>query len=163
MSRFLSTTLKLGLMALIGETLLRPLLTFGGISPDFALISLVILAFAEGAYAGTLYGFVLGLIMDSAVPNLLGLHALCKTLTGFGVGRFRERMVPGMVLVEGLVVTTAALGHGLLYLLVESWSLRTPFFEPFFLEVLPSALYTGLVAVPLIRLADMLGLLRRDD
>ena len=76
MNRFVLTTLRLGLLALLGETLVAPLLAIGGVRPDFALISLAILAFAEGVFAATLGGFVLGLVMDAAVPNLLGLHAL---------------------------------------------------------------------------------------
>ena len=163
MRRFLSTTLILAAVALVGQTLLGSVLTFGGIGPDFPLISLVILAFAEGTFAAILGGFALGLVMDSSVPNLLGLHALCKTLTGFGLGRFRERMVPGMILVEFLTVAAAALAHDTLYLVVQAWSLRTAFVAPFFLEVLPSAVYTGLVAVPMIRLAETFGVIRRDD
>ncbi len=163
MSRFVITTFRLALLALLGETFIAPLLAMGDVRPDFALISLAILAMAEGPFAGTLGGFVLGLIMDSSVPNLLGLHALTKSLAGFGIGRFRDRLVPGLWLVEGVTVAVAALLHDGVYLAVESWSLRTAFFRPLFLEILPSALYTGLVAVPLLRIADLLGMMRRDD
>lgn len=163
MTRFVRTTLLLSVLALAGQTLIAPLLTFGGVGPDFALIALVILALSEGAFAGTLGGFVMGLVMDSATPNLLGLNALCKSLTGWGAGRARERLVFGLPLVEGSTVALAALGHDTLFLVVESWTARSPFFRPLFTSVLPSALVTGLVAIPLVRAADLLGLLRRDD
>lgn len=163
MNRFLRTTLVLAIMALAGEVLVAPLITFGAIGPDFGLIALAILALGEGAFAGTMGGFVLGLVADTAVPNLLGLNALCKSLAGYLVGLARTRLVIGLPLVEGSVVALMALGHDVLYLLGRSWFAGGAFFRPLIIEVLPSALYTGLIALPLIRLADWLGLLRREE
>ena len=163
MNRFLRTTVTLAVLALVGNGVLAPLLALGVIKPDFSLIALAILALAEGAFAGTIGGFVLGLVADTSIPNLLGLNALCKSLAGYAVGRSRTRLVIGLPLVEGSVVTLMALGHDLLYLIGESWLSGGALFRPFFTEVVPSALYTGLVSVPLLRLADMLRLLRRDD
>lgn len=163
MSRFLRTTLVLGLMALLGDTLLAPLLTFGHVRPDFSLIAVVILALAEGAFAGTVGGFALGLIIDTASPDRLGLSSLAKSLAGFAAGRARARFNFGIPAVEGTTVAILALGHDALHLLVLSWTGRSTFFEPLFTVALPSAVFTGLVAIPLIRAADLLGLLNRDD
>ncbi len=163
MNRFLRTTALLGLLALLGDTLLAPLLTFGHIGPDFSLIAVAILALAEGAFAGTVGGFVLGLVIDTASPDRLGLSSLSKSLAGFAAGRARARFNFGIPAVEGTTVAILALGHDALHLLVLSWTGRGAFLEPLFTAALPSALYTGLVAIPLIRAADLLGLLNRDD
>ncbi len=163
MIRFLRMTLSLAILALAGNVLVAPLLALGAIAPDFSLIALVILALSEGAFAGTLGGFALGLVADSAIPNLLGLNAFCKSLAGFLVGRARSRLVIGMPLVEGSLVALMALGHDVLYLIGQSWFAEGAFFRPLITVVVPSALYTGLVSVPLIRLADALRLLRREE
>jgi len=162
-NRFLRTTLLLATVALAGNVLLAPIIAFGPIAPDFGLIALAILALSEGAFAGTAGGFVLGLVADTAIPNLLGLNALCKSLAGYLVGRARSRLVVGLPLVEASVVTLMTLGHDLLYLIGQSWLSEGPFFRPLFTVVVPSALYTGLLSLPLIRLADFLHLLRREE
>ncbi len=163
MNRFLRTTLSLAVLALVGNVVLAPLLSLGAIAPDFGLIALAILALGEGAFAGTLGGFVLGLVADTAVPNLLGLNAFCKSLAGYLVGRSRTRLVVGLPLVEGSLVALMAFGHDLLYLIGQSWFSEGAFFRPLITVVLPSALYTGLLSVPVIRLADGLRLLRREE
>ncbi|MDO9694890.1 MAG: rod shape-determining protein MreD [Candidatus Latescibacteria bacterium] len=163
MSHFLRTTLALGLLALLGDTVLAPLMTFGGIGPDFSLIAVAILALAEGAFAGTVGGFVLGLVIDTASPDRLGLSSLAKSLAGFAAGRARARFNFGIPAVEGTTVAILALAHDALHLLVLSWTGRSAFIEPLFTVALPSAVITGLVAIPLLRAADLLGLLNRDD
>jgi hypothetical protein len=60
-------------------------------------------------------------------------------------------------------VAILALGHDALHLLVLSWTGRSAFIEPLFTVALPSAVITGLAAIPLLRAADLLGLLNRDD
>ena len=163
MSRFLRTTLSLVVLALAGNVLVAPLLSLGAIAPDFSLIALAILALGEGALAGTLGGFALGLVADTAIPNLLGLNAFCKSLAGFLVGRSRSRLVIGLPLVEGSLVTVMALGHDVIYLIGQSLFSEGAFFRPLITVVVPSALYTGLVSVPLIRLADFLRMLQREE
>ena len=56
-----------------------------------------------------------------------------------------------------------SLGHDLLYLLGQNWFAEGAFFRPLITVAVPSALYTGLVSVPVIRLADALHLLRREE
>lgn len=153
----------LGLFALIGDVLIRPLVSIGGVGPDFVLISLAVLALSEGALVGTIGGFILGLILDSSVPCLLGLHAFCKTLTGFTLGSFRSRLVYGLPLIDGVVIMIMVLAHDTLYALVVAWQGSGALFQPFFLDILPSALYSGLVGIPVLRLAGILKILKQDD
>jgi rod shape-determining protein MreD len=160
---FLRTTVCWILLAFVGETVLAPLLAIGNVAPNFTIIALVILALAEGSFAACLGGFVMGLVQDLAAPTLLGLHALCKSGLGYTVGRLRGHLVYGMPIVEGLVVAVAVLGHDTLYLLVQSRLSSDDFLLPLVTVVLPGALYSGLVGIPLLRLADLLGILQRTD
>jgi rod shape-determining protein MreD len=163
MSRLLLTIIRIALLVLLGETFITPAVTFAGIGPDFTLIGLVILTLAAGTRVGIVGGFVLGLILDSGVANLLGLHALLKSLSGYAVGRFSERVVPGVTLVEVFALALLALVHDSIRLIVSAVLIDSAIVRPFFLEVVPSALYTATLGVVLIRLAELAGILRRSD
>lgn len=163
MRSFLRTTVAWVLLAFLGENLLAPLMSIRGIGPDFTVLAIVILAMAEGARAGALGGFALGLVQDLAVPALLGLHALCKTAMGWTIGRTRGRLIYGVPLVEMSLILVASLGHDTVFLLVQSRQQSEAFLGPWLLEAVPTAFYTALVGWPLVRLADLLGILRRED
>lgn len=160
---FVRASLMWLLVAFVGETMISPVIDIGGIGPDFSIIALVILALATGPAPPTAGGFLLGLVQDLAHPNLLGLRALCKCLLGFGLGRLRGRLVYGVPLVEGTVVFLSVLAHDFVFLLVESRLTDEAFLVPLFTRTLPVAVYSGLVGIPLLRLADLLGILRQED
>ncbi len=160
---FLRTTLVWVLVALVGESVLAPLLRIGPAEPDFAVIAVVLLALAEGPFAGTVGGFALGLMQDLATPHLLGLNALTKTVIGYAVGRLRGHLVHGMVVVEAVLVGAAVLAHDLVYLLVASRLGSEDFLRPFLVEAVPSALYSSILGAVLLYAADAAGILRREE
>ncbi|MFN2371769.1 MAG: rod shape-determining protein MreD [Candidatus Krumholzibacteriia bacterium] len=163
MTGFLRTTVLWVLVAFVGETLVAPLIDIRGIAPDFAIIALVLLGLAAGPVPATVGGFGLGLVQDLANPALLGLNALCKTGLGFLVGRARGRLVYGLPAVEVAVLVTAVVAHDVVFLLVQSRLSDDAFLTPLLTRTLPVALYTGLVGVPVIRLAELFGILGRED
>ena len=151
------------LLAFIGDTMISPIVGIKGISPDFSVIALVVLALAAGPIPGTVGGFVIGLVQDLSNPAVLGLHALCKCTLGFSLGSLRSRLVRGMPVVEGVVVALAVLLHDLVFLLVQSRLTDEGFLRPFLTQSLPVALYSGVVGVFVIRIAELLGILREED
>lgn len=163
MRNFIRTTLIWMLLAFVGDTMISPLISIKGIAPDFSIIALVILALAAGPAAGSVGGFVIGLVQDLSNPAVLGLHALCKCTLGFSLGSLRSRLVHGMPVVEGVVVAIAVILHDLVFLLVQSRLTDDGFVRPFLTQSLPVAIYTGVVGVLVIGLADMLGLLGKED
>ena len=163
MRSFIRTTLIWMLLAFVGDTMISPLMSIKGIAPDFSIIALVILALAAGPGAGSVGGFVIGLVQDLSNPAVLGLHALCKCTLGFSLGSLRSRLVHGMPVVEGVVVAIAVILHDLVFLLVQSRLTDDGFLRPFLTQSLPVAVYTGLVGVLVIGLADMLGILGKED
>ena len=150
-------------VAFVGGTMVGPLIEVGGVAPDFTIIALVILALAAGPVPGSIGGFLLGLVQDLANPTLLGLQALCKTLLGFGLGRLRGRLVQGMPLVEATVIAIAVVVHDLVFLMIQSNLVGESNFQSLFTRTLPTAVYSGLAGIPLLRLAEFLGLLRQED
>ncbi len=150
-------------IAFIGGAIVEPVIAIGGVGPDFTIIALVILALAAGPGPGSVGGFLLGLVQDLSNPTLLGLQALCKTGLGFGLGRLRGRLVYGMPLVEATVVAIAVVAHDLVFLMIQSNLTGDGHFLSLFTRTLPAALYSGLAGIPLLRLAEFMGLLRQED
>ena len=133
-------------------------------APDFSIIALVILALAAGPVPATLGGFVLGLVQDLSNPTLLGLQALCKTPAGFGLGRLRGRLVYGMPLVEATVVGLGGAGPRLrLPAGPEQPHRRGASCCPCSPRPCRWPSTPGLVGIPLLRLAELLGILRQED
>ena len=163
MRQNLNLVLFCAAVAFLGGTMVGPLIAIFGVAPDFTIIALVILALASGPIPGTVGGFVLGLVQDLSNPTLLGLQALCKTGLGFGLGRLRGRLVHGMPLVEATVIGISVLAHDLVFLLIQSSLSDDSNFLSFFTMTLPSAIYSGLMGIPFLRLAEFLGILRQED
>lgn len=160
---FLRTTLLWLMTAFVGEVAIAPFIAIKGVAPDFTIIALVLLALAAGPASATVVGFLLGLVQDLSNPALLGLRALCKSCLGFGLGSLRGRLVYGMPLVEAVVVVLSVLAHDFVYLLVQSNLTDEGFLRPLFSQSLPVAIYTGLIAVPILRVAEFMGILAQED
>ncbi len=150
-------------LAFIGDTMISSLIDIKGISPDFSIIALVVLALAAGPVPGTVGGFIIGLIQDLSNPAVLGLHALCKCTLGFSLGSLRSRLVHGMPVVEGVVVALAVILHDLVFLLVQSRLTDDGFLRPFLTQSLPVALYSAVAGIVVIRLAEMMGILGEEE
>lgn len=163
MRQYLRQVLFCAAVAFVGGTMVGPLIAIGGVSPDFAIIALVILALAAGPGPGSVGGFLLGLVQDLSNPTLLGLQAFCKTGLGFGLGRLRGRLVHGMPLVEATVVSISIVAHDLVFLLIQANITAESSFLTLFTRTLPAAVYSGLAGIPLLRLAEFLGILRQED
>lgn len=163
MRDFIRTTLIWVLVAFLGETVLSPMIDIRGIAPDFAIIALVILALAKGPLPATAAGFLMGLVQDLSNPTLLGLQAACKCGLGFGLGKVRGRLVYGLPVVEGAVLMLAVLAHDLAFLIVSGLMGSPVEPGPFFLQSVLVALYTGLVGLPVLRIAELLGILRPEE
>ena len=127
------------------------------------IIALVMLALSAGPMPATIGGFVLGLVQDVANPPLLGLRSLCKCVLGFGLGRLRGRLVHGVIVVDAVMIVVAVLLHDFVFLLVQSNLTQERFLVPLLTQSLPTAVYSALVGVPLLRLAEMLGVMNPED
>ena len=163
MRQYFNLVLLCSAVAFVGGTMVGPLITVGGVTPDFPIIALVILALAAGPVPATVGGFLLGLVQDLSNPALLGVQALCKTVLGFGLGRLRGRLVHGMPLVEATVVALSVVAHDMVFLVIQSSFTTEGSFLSLFTRTLPSAVYSGLLGIPLLRLAEYLGILRQED
>ena len=81
------------LMALFLHTTLLGSIHVRHVRPDGMLLLVVLSALVGGQQAGTVVGFVAGLLADLTLQTPFGLSALVLTLTGFSVGTVRTALV----------------------------------------------------------------------
>jgi len=163
MGKVLRIALIWFLVAFVGDTMLGPMIAIKGVAPDFSVIAIVVLALAAGAGPASAGGFFLGLIHDLSNPSMLGLQALGKSLLGYGLGSLRGRLIYGVPLIEGLVVALSVFAHDFFFLIVQSSFSNEQFLAPLFTQAIPAAIYSGLVGIPVIRFAELMGILAQED
>jgi rod shape-determining protein MreD len=135
-------------------------LSLHGIKPDLSLALIYIVGLLTGPTEAALVGISLGLVQDIGSANLIGLNGFTRGLVGLGAGFLGRRVLdiasPSNIiflgafsLLEGLVIS--------LYLQLFHGSV--PFFSLFLAQMLPQALYTGLLGTFLLRFVNRKGLM----
>jgi rod shape-determining protein MreD len=131
-------------------------IAIGAVEPDFVVVCVVLFGLQRGPIGGSLFGFLVGLIVDLGNPGFLGLNALSKTVLGYGAGRLGAATSPGVVVLF-IVFFVASFAHDVIYLMVFMW----PHIGSAFLSIvtvgLGSALYTAVAGIVVERLLAMLG------
>jgi rod shape-determining protein MreD len=125
-----------------------------GIRPDLLVAFVVYLGWMRGPIAGTLGGFLVGLIQDLDAPGLLGLNALSKTIVGFAVAKAGFRVHRADVGVRFAFFMFAMLAHDIVYFAASSLGEPWLFVKQMFTIALPSAFYTALVVLVLLGLVE---------
>jgi rod shape-determining protein MreD len=74
-----------------------------GVSADLTPLVVMSIGLLAGSVPGALVGFGMGLFLDLALVQTLGLNSLIYTMVGYGAGRLRELRDP-----QGAVVPIAA-------------------------------------------------------
>jgi len=101
----------LGLVAVIVQIAAVSQVSILGVSAD--LIPLVVMAVGllSGSLTGAVFGFSVGLLVDMALVETLGVSSLLYIAIGYGAGRLRELRDPAHALVPvavGAAATAAA-------------------------------------------------------
>ncbi|MBM4166205.1 MAG: rod shape-determining protein MreD [Ignavibacteria bacterium] len=79
-----------GVALIAFQTTVVRLISIEGVMPDVVVLWIVVIALREGQIAGTVSGFVSGLILDIISGDFLGIGALSKTICGFLSGYFYD-------------------------------------------------------------------------
>ncbi len=74
------------MLVVISQTAVFSHLRITGVAPSLGIVATVAVAYREGAEAGAVFGFVIGLAIDLFLRTPLGLSALSWALTGYAVG-----------------------------------------------------------------------------
>jgi rod shape-determining protein MreD len=125
-----------------------------GIRPDLLVAFVVYLSWMRGPIAGTVGGFIVGLIQDLDAPGPLGLNALSKSLIGFLVAKAGFRVHRSNLGVRFAFFFVAMLMHDVVYFAVSTSGDLGKFFVQMFAVALPSALYTTALVLLILTLVE---------
>jgi rod shape-determining protein MreD len=129
------------------QTTVVPPLRIAGVGPDLPLLLVLLIALQEGGAGGALAGFLAGLFVDLSAPQTLGLTSLVNSLVAFAVGTLSDHLVRSSASTRLVVALVAVLARDLgLALATEPGDLGHLMIR----SVIPGALYTAAVAVPVI-------------
>jgi rod shape-determining protein MreD len=117
--------------------------------PDVLLVTLIALSLLRGSIFGAVAGFYVGLMIDTATLETMGVNALLLTLAGYWTGRYGETTGRGRhapLLGVGVVTVLYSFAALLLrFMIGESDSARVVLLD----ALPPTLLFNLLLAVPL--------------
>ncbi len=120
MSRYIKF-IFISIIFIVLQTTVANIISIRGITPDFLLIWIVLIAIRYGQIESTLFGFTIGLLYDLATGGVIGLSSLSKSVSGFMAGYFFNENKTEITLSTyrfSLIVLLTSLIHNLFYYLI---------------------------------------------
>jgi rod shape-determining protein MreD len=97
----------IGLVAVIVQITAISQISLLGVSADITPLIVASVGLLAGSVPGAIMGFSMGLFVDTALLQTLGVDSLLLTLIGYGAGRLREARDPSNTLVAVAVGAAA--------------------------------------------------------
>jgi cell shape-determining protein MreD len=140
-------------------------ITVFGVPADVAPLLVAAVGLLCGSIAGATFGFGLGLFMDTALAQTLGLTSLVLLAAGYGAGRLRELRDPAHALVPVAVgaaaTAVATIGFTLLQFLL---GVDAPLSLLLIRQILLTIVLSTLLALPVYLICRrVLGRFLPDD
>jgi rod shape-determining protein MreD len=143
---------RLALLGLIGGivqlTTVSQISVFG-VPADLSPLLVASVGFLCGSVPGAVFGFCLGLFVDTVLLQTLGVNSLVFTAVGYGAGRVRELRDPAHtlapVLVGAAATAIAAVGFSLLQFLL---GVEAPVSLDLLRQILMTIVLNTLLALP---------------
>jgi rod shape-determining protein MreD len=117
-----SSVARLVLIGLIGGILQLTTVSqvsIFGVPADLTPLLVASVGFLCGSLTGAAFGFGVGLFMDTALLQTLGVQSLVFTVVGYGAGRIRELRDPAHALAPVAVGAAATAGAALGFALLQ--------------------------------------------
>lgn len=136
----------IGLFLVLLQITFLNLLTIRGIKPDLVILFIIVRALVDGPTAGILWGFGLGLLLDTVSGGLTGLGALAYSLAGFIAGKIGPGTIMSRLryLLVALICTVVTFSIFLYFR--QPWD-TIGWAEPILTNTLPGIAYTWLLAL----------------
>lgn len=135
-----------GLVALILQIVLAPVITLFGVVPNFVMAAVIVTAMNNNALRSTVFGFVLGLLFDLCSLGPVGSMTLVLTIMGYAVSSLNKGTFTGGVVVDLIVLFVAvALGEFLVSVIYAIVGVNQEFLLSLIQRVLPAILYDTLI------------------
>jgi rod shape-determining protein MreD len=124
-----------------------------GVPADLSPLLVASVGFLCGSISGAVFGFCLGLFVDTVLLQTLGVNSLVFTAVGYGAGRVRELRDPAHtlapVLVGAAATAVAAVGFSLLQFLL---GVEAPVSLQLLRQILMTIVLNTLLALPVYAL-----------
>lgn len=98
------------LMSVSLQSTVIPVISIGGIRPDFVLVVVVSVALTRGKETGLLCGAFGGILQDLLSAGPFGLNTLTKMLLGLLVGFYERRVNQGNLLLPLVAIAAGTVG-----------------------------------------------------
>lgn len=136
------------LVAVILQVAIAPYMAVFGVVPNFIFLVVVTLAFVQGPVAGSVSGFVGGLVFDLLGISVVGPYALVLTLVGYVAGLLSASMFAEGWLLPVTVVAITSLVSELVYgVVLAVLGAGPPFWHSVLTITLPGVVYNTVLAV----------------
>jgi rod shape-determining protein MreD len=151
----------LGFATVILQVVVGSQVRLFGATADLVVLVVAAVGLLCGPVTGAGFGFALGLFVDLALVQTVGLSSLLYVAIGYGVGRLRELRVEGAftAIVVGAVATLAGgVAYSLMQFLI---GVDAPVSLELLREIISTSLVNAIVATPvflLVRRALAAGL-----
>ncbi|HLM49332.1 MAG TPA: rod shape-determining protein MreD [Solirubrobacteraceae bacterium] len=147
----------LGVVAVIVQITAVSQITLLGTSADLTPLVVVSVGLLCGSVAGAGMGFGMGLLVDVALLQTLGISSLLFTVIGYAAGRLREARDPAHGLIPLAVgaagTALAAVGYGMIQFLL---GVEAPVSLLLLREILATVAVNTLLALPVYALVRRL-------
>ncbi len=139
----------LGLLAVVLQVSAVSQLTVFGTNADVVPLVVAFAALLSGSVTGAVFGFAVGLFIDTALVETLGLSSLVYVAIGYGAGRLRELRDPQSSLlplaVGAAASAAAAFGFALMQFLLGA---EAPVSFELIRQLVVATLVSTLLALP---------------
>jgi rod shape-determining protein MreD len=155
----------LGFVSFVLQLVVVSQISILGVAADLTPLVVASAGFLTGAVAGSVFGFGVGLFVDLAFVQTLGISSLLFTLIGYAAGRLRELRAPDAPLTPialGAGATALALvGYGAIEFML---GVSTPVSFHLLGAICEATLLNSLIALPVYALVRrcLIGALPED-
>ncbi|MDR3690366.1 MAG: rod shape-determining protein MreD [Fimbriimonas sp.] len=123
-------------------------LAFAGSPPDFILVAIVTFSLFSDRRNGAVMGFIGGIVQGAASGGHMATYAFTRTILGFMVGWLTSLEFEGNAAVAFIVNAASTCAAQVAFLLLSPKGAIVPFL----LATIVSAVYNGVLAIPLYAL-----------
>jgi len=135
----------IALVALVLQISFIPMISIGAWRPDLIVLITIFIGLRFGVSAGTIAGFIMGVLQDSFSPTPVGISALADTLVGFLAGQVRQLKLAYNA--KFLAVIILILIQMSIFYLIYQIQTDVNYFYLVATRVFPNTIYTFLIAV----------------
>ena len=134
------------------------LFSFGGVTPDLALVWVVYCGVRYSWAGGVGAGVVIGLIEDSLSGGLMGVNTLSKSLIGYFFSTLKDKFFVEGVIPIGIFLIISSLFDGLVFYFFMGTIFKGEVASSFLYQALPVySIYNALVGPFMFVVLDKIG------